>query len=511
MLRTLRHTLRLFRIARILARHDAIFLPGGIGWLAPVVGIARLLSLRREAGRPGQRLGRALQEAGPSFIKLGQALSCRPDLTGEAIAEDLTDLQDRLPPFPGAEARRIIADELGAPVERLFATFEDVPIAAASIAQVHFATCTDGRPVAVKVQRPGIEAAFAADLELFLWIAEMLESTVQAVRRLKPVESVRTLARTVAIEMDLRFEAAAASELAENFKGDANFRVPAVDWSRTARRVLTTERVQGLPMDERDAVLAAGLDPRTVLGHAARAFFLQVFRDGFFHGDLHAGNLFVCADGSVAVVDFGIMGRLDRQTRRHLGELMMAFLGRDYRRAAEVHFAAGWIPGDQSVDAFTQACRSIGEPILDKPQNEISLARLLGQLFEITATFGMETQPQLLLLQKTMLVAEGTSRRLCPDANMWFLARPLVDDWVRETFSAQAQAREAATAVANALKGLPEALQRLDQVSRVLASGTIRLDAQTIGALRGRRFSWPGLPWLLGTVVALLLILHLID
>ena len=242
---------------------------------------------------------------------------------------------------------------------------------------------------------------------------------------------METLAQTVAVEMDLRFEAAAAAELADNFAGDPSFHVPAVDWMRTGERVLTTERVAGLQIDEREAIIAAGHDPRPVLTKAAEAFFQQVFRDGFFHADLHAGNLFVRADGSVAAVDFGIMGRLDRPTRRHLGEMLLAFLSRDYRRAAEVHFEAGWVPPDRSLDAFAQACRSIAEPILDKPQNEISVARLLGQLFQITETFAMETQPQLLLLQKTMLVAEGTGRKLAPDANMWLLARPLIETWMR--------------------------------------------------------------------------------
>ncbi|MDP6897388.1 MAG: AarF/UbiB family protein, partial [Rhodospirillales bacterium] len=328
------------------------------------------------------------------------------------------------------EARVAIETEFDEPVADMFAKFDDTPVAAASIAQVHFAVTNDGREVAVKVLRPDIEEAFARDLDLLHWGADLIERTRPDLRRLKPREVVATLATTVEMEMDLRFEAAAAMEIAENFEGDTDFKVPNVDWGRTGQRVMTTERIAGVSLDDRDGIEAAGYDPLDITAKAARVTFKQVFRDGFFHADVHPGNLFVTPDGDIAAVDFGIMGRLDIRTRRVLGEMLLAFLMRDYRRAAEVHFEAGWIPADQSVDAFTQACRSIAEPILDKPQNEISIARLLGQLFQITEAFQMETQPELLLLQKTMLVAEGTARKLSPDANMWMLARPLIKEWI---------------------------------------------------------------------------------
>lgn len=470
MLRSARNTLRLFRIARILARHDALFLPLDAGWLAVPIATARWLDRRRASGRPGERLARALQEAGPTFIKLGQALSCRPDLVGDDIAADLSDLQDRVPPFPGEAAKRIVEEDLAQPLSALFRGFDIEPVAAASIAQVHFAETTEGRPVAVKVLRPGIKKAFQRDLDLLRWIAEILEATVSEARRLKPVETVRTFADSVTFEMDLRFEAAAASEFAENFRGDPTFRVPAVDWTRTSERVLTTERVSGLPIDEPAALIAAGLDPKAVLANAARAYFLQVFRDGLFHADLHPGNLFVQPDGAIVAVDFGIVGRLDMRNRRLIGEMLMAFLKRDYRRVAEIHFAAGWVPPDRSIATFAQACRSIAEPILDKPVHEISVAQLLGQLFRITATFGMETQPDLLLLQKSMLVAEGTGRALCPEANFWMLARPMIADWMAKTLSPEAQLREAALALRDAVQQLPEALRRLDRAGRALAA-----------------------------------------
>ncbi len=509
MIRTVRSMARLLTIARILARHDALFPLETFGVAPVIVLVARLLSRRQEPGRPGQRLARALQEAGPSFIKLGQALSTRSDLLGEELTADLSELQDRLPPFPGAEARAIIEKELRAPVSTLFQSFEDKAVAAASIAQVHFAIDTEGREVAVKVLRPGVEEAFERDLELFLWGAELIEANLPEWRRLRPVESLRTIVETVHMEMDLRFEAAAAAELAENFVDDPQFKIPAVDWARTARRVLTTERVSGIPIDERDAIVAAGHDPNVILTRAAESIFRQIFRDGFFHGDLHPGNLFVREDGSIAAVDFGIMGRIDRKTRNFLGEMLLAFLSRDYRRAAEVHFEAGWVPADRSIDTFTQACRSVAEPIMDKSQDEISVASLLGHLFKVTETFGMETQPQLLLLQKTMLVAEGSGRKLCPDVNMWFLARPMIQDWMVENLGPEARVKDAVSTLSQTMLRLPNMIAAAEKSATLMSEGQVKLHPETIEALRGGRNRWATtwIPWLIaaGLAVALLL------
>jgi ubiquinone biosynthesis protein len=415
LLRGARNLARLVGIVLILARYDALFLFYGVGPLGPYLRLACAFMRRRRgiaALRPGQRLAAAFNELGPSFIKLGQLLSTRSDLLGEEIAADLAALQDRLPPFAGSEARALIEAEFGRPLAALYASFDEAAIAAASIAQVHFARTTDGREVAVKVLRPGIAAAFARDFDLFWWLAGWLERLQPTLRRLRPVEVVRTLSEIVRFEMDLRFEAAAASELAENFAGDPGFRVPQVDWPRTGRVVLTLERISGVRVDDRAAILAAGHAIDALLAAAAGAFFNQVFRDGFFHADLHPGNMFVAEDGALVVVDFGIMGRLDRLTRYYLADMLLGFLSGDYRRVAEVHFAAGYVSVEQSVDAFTQACRSIGEPILGRPLQEISIGRLLAQLFRITEQFGMETQPQLLLLQKTIVLVEGIGRRL---------------------------------------------------------------------------------------------------
>ncbi|MBV9828929.1 MAG: 2-polyprenylphenol 6-hydroxylase [Alphaproteobacteria bacterium] len=465
MFRSFRNITRLIVIGLTLVRNDALFPLDRVSGTGPLLRASRLL--RRASTdrlRRGERLAAAFTELGPSFIKLGQVLSTRADLLGDDVAEDLTRLQDRLSPFPGAQARALIEGEFGRPLDEMFATFEDNAIAAASIAQVHFALTTDGRDVAVKVLRPGIGRAFARDLDLFRWLANLIERTQPSLRRLKPVEVVATLADSVQFEMDLRFEAAAASELRENFAGDPTFRVPQIDWLRTGQTVLTTERLAGIRVDDREALLAAGHSIPELLKNAAAAFFNQVFRDGFFHADLHPGNMFVDSEGRLAVIDFGIMGRLDRQTRYYLADMLIGFLTGDYRRVAEVHFDAGYVPRRSSIDAFTQACRSIGEPILERPLHEISLGRLLAQLFQVTEQFEMETQPQLLLLQKTMVLVEGVGRRLDPTINIWSLARPLIEQWMRDNRGPEAQVRQRIDSLLDVLDRVPPLLRGLDRM-----------------------------------------------
>ena len=353
MFRTIRTLLRLLRIARTLARHGVLEALEEFPVAPGILWLARAVSHRPSAGRPGQKLARALTELGPSFIKLGQFMSTRADLLGEELAADLSQLQDRLPPFESRLARDTIAAELGQPVAALFESFEDDPISAASIAQVHLAVTrtTEEQPgseVAVKVLRPGIERAFQRDLELFYWLAVLAERTQHRLRRFRLNAVVRLFEQTVQIEMDLRMEAAAASELADNFAGDPSYRIPPIDWQRTSRRVMTMGRVGGIPMDDRTALLAAGHDLREILTKAAAIFFNQVFRDGLFHGDQHSGNMFVDQDGAIVAVDFGIMGRLDRKTRTFLADMLLALLARDYRRLAEVHAEAGYLPPGQS-------------------------------------------------------------------------------------------------------------------------------------------------------------------
>ncbi|QNT69580.1 2-polyprenylphenol 6-hydroxylase [Defluviicoccus vanus] len=508
MLQTLRNLIRMLSLVRTLARQDALApllnLP-----LPPLVRPMLRAISTSQPGRPGEKLARALVAAGPSFIKLGQALSTRADLFGDDFAADLAHLQDRLPPFPAEEARAIIAAELGAPIETLFRRFDDQPVAAASIAQVHFAETTEGRAVAVKVLRPDVEAAFRRDLDLFRWGAKHVERVRPEFIRLRPVETVALWAESVAMEMDLRMEAAAASELAQNFADDRNFYVPAVDWSRTGQRVLTLERVTGIPIYDRERLVADGFNPEKILAIAAESFFRQVFRDGFFHADLHPGNMFVQPDGRVAVVDFGIMGRIDRADRRHLAELLLAFLSRDFKLAADVHFRAGWIPRDRSVAAFAQACRSIAEPILDKPQNEISVAHLLSHLFRVTETFGMAIQPQLLLLQKTMLVAEGTGRALCPDINMWTLARPMIADWMQTQMRPDVRLREMAEDLGTTATRITDAVRLAEKGAALLAEGRIRLHPETMASLAGNGGNFgQWLPWIIAAAAVGYAMLH---
>jgi ubiquinone biosynthesis protein len=512
MIGTARNLVRLVHIARTLGRHNALTALETLDAPPQFRVVARLLSRkdRQTDKRPGQRLAAALQELGPSFIKLGQALSVRADLVGEEVALDLGELRDRLPAFPAAEARASVEAALGQPIDALFSEFDDTPVAAASIAQVHFAVTGDGRDVAVKVLRPQIEAAFRRDLDLFYWLARLAERFYPPFRRLKPVQVVEALAEWVALEMDLRMEASAASELAENFANDPEFHVPAVDWPRTAQRVLTIERVPGIAIDDLDQYDDVHVDRKKLAADVIQVFLKQALRDGFFHADMHHGNLFVEEDGTLAAVDFGIMGRLDKATRRFMAEMLLAFLSGDYRRAAEVHFEAGYVPASKSVDAFAQACRSIGEPILGRAVNEISIGRLLAQLFQVTETFAMETQTHLLLLQKTMVTAEGVARSLDPEINFWEVARPTIEEWMVDNLGPEARLRDAAGQAAEVAQRLPALIDNAEKaVERLLRDG-VTLSPETIDRMTRERARsrWPvaAALWAIAVLLALLVI-----
>jgi len=509
MIRSIRTLSRLFMIGRTLAHHDALFVLDwhSIGGL--LASLAKLTSrpdARISLLRPGERLALALTALGPAFIKLGQALSTRPDLLSQAVTDDLTNLQDQLPPFAFSDAKTIINEDFSAGADNLFASIDPTPVAAASIAQVHFAVTSDGDEVAVKILRPGIRNTFLSDLDLLYWLAETVELTQPKLRRLRPVEAVRTFEESVRIEMDLRLEAAAAEELRENFLDEPRFKVPTVDWMRTSERVLTLERVSGVRVDNPDAVIAHGLNPVEIVRTSAEVFFSMVFNYGFFHADMHPGNLFVGDDGTIVAVDFGIMGRLDTRTRRHLGEMLLGFLNRDYKRVAEVHMQAGFVPNNKDVGAFAQACRSIAEPILGKPLNEISLARLLGQLFQITETFEMETQPQLLLLQKSMLLAEGVGRALAPKVNMWELAQPLIEAWMFKELGPEGRIRETVSDVSSTLDKLPQFFNNIDAAAEKIRRHGLEFNPETTGLRMGRSWRIPNRfwPWAIATAALLL-------
>ena len=375
-------------------------------------------------------LTRALTALGPAYIKFGQILSTRPDIVTPELAEQLRYLQDKLPPFPMKEARGRIEAELGAPVETLFSSFSE-PVAAASIAQVHRARVTEtGADVAVKVLRPGIERAFRRDIDAFYFAARTIEFIAPFSRRLRPVDVIAHFEGVVLGELDLRLEAAAASEFAANTAADAGFQVPKPVWPLSARAVMTLGWAEGISLADNAALDAAGHDRVVLAARVLQLFLAHALRDGLFHGDMHQGNLKVAANGDLIAYDFGIMGRIDEYTRRVYAEILYGFIKRDYRRVAEVHFEAGYVPPDRDIDEFARALRAVGEPIFGMDASRVSMARLLSFLFEVTEHFGMQTRTELILLQRTMVVVEGVARSLDPHINIWQVARPVVEGYI---------------------------------------------------------------------------------
>lgn len=517
MLRSLRHTLRLLHIAFVLARNDALYILEHLKLFPSALPtLLRLFarSERDEAGRPiprGRKLANALIALGPSFIKLGQALSTRADLVGDDVAAELAMLRDRLPPFPSRLAIQTVEEELGGPLAQFFAAFEHEPVAAASIAQVHFAVTTDGRPVAVKVLRPHIEQRFRADMDLFYWMAETVEERAPNLRRLKPLEVVRNFEDWVKSETDFRTEAAAGSAFAEYHRDDPEFRVPVIDWVRTAQRVITIERVHGIPIGDKEALELAGYDPREIARRAAVSFYRQVFRDGFFHGDMHPGNLFVEEGGRIVAVDFGIMGRLTLEDRAFLAQVFDAFLREDYDRVADIHIETGIVPRADQRDAFALACRAIARPILGKPLYEISVARLLGHLFNVSDRFDMQLQPQFLLLQKNMMLAEGIGRILNPEVNMWEVVKPLVEDWAREHLGPRKRIQAAWQQKSRILRRLPLLMEDMEELVHKLKTEGLTVSPEVLHTLtrprRGRQLA--GIGTILWALVAALAVWQL--
>ncbi|OUS38093.1 2-polyprenylphenol 6-hydroxylase [Rhodobacterales bacterium 56_14_T64] len=383
-------------------------------------------------------LTRALTALGPAYIKLGQMLSTRPDVVGEDLALQLRVLQDKLPPFSKADAMAEVERELGLPVDQIFSEFSE-PIAAASIAQVHRARLADsGKEVAVKVLRPGIERAFNKDVDAFYFAARIVDLFAPSARRLKPMDVIEHFDGIVQAELDLRLESASASEFAANTSQDEGFQLPTIQWNYSARRVMTLDWADGEALGDNEALDAAGHD-RRALGERVLGLFLRhALRDGFFHADMHQGNLKVAANGDIIAYDFGIMGHIDEYTRRVYAEILYGFIKRDYKRVAEVHFEAGYVPADRDVDEFARALRAVGEPIFGMNASGISMGRLLHYLFEVTERFGMETRTELILLQRTMVVVEGVARSLDPQVNIWEVAHPVVADYIKKSIGPRA-------------------------------------------------------------------------
>lgn len=415
----------------------------------------RLRLAARVLGKPFAWLGlkgdpdlppttRAITALGPAYIKFGQILSTRPDVVGDEIAEQLRYLQDKLPPFPTERAKRTIEEELEISVPEVFSEFSE-PVAAASIAQVHRARLHEtGEEVAVKVLRPGIERAFRRDIDAFYFAADAIEWLLPSTRRLRPRDVIAHFEGVVLGELDLRLEAASASEFAANTDGDDGFGVPEPLWHLSSRQVMTMGWAEGLPLGDNAALGAAGHDLPRLATKVLSLFLSHALRDGYFHADMHQGNLKVGAKGEILAYDFGIMGRIDEYTRRVYAEILYGFIRKDYRRVAEVHFEAGYVPADRNVDAFASALRAVGEPIFGMDASRISMARLLSYLFEVTERFGMQTRTELILLQRTMVVVEGVARSLDPHINIWEVARPIVEGYIKENVGPRAALRDLA-------------------------------------------------------------------
>jgi ubiquinone biosynthesis protein len=433
-------------------------------------GLAALKLLgRKRAGSHG--LSRAMEKLGPSYVKLGQFLATRPDIVSADVAHELERLQDRVAPLPREVAVQRVEAAFQAPLESVFVEFGE-PVAAASIAQVHRAKVIDAdgaeRIVAVKVLRPGVERRLQSDLADMSFAARFAEEHFHDAQRLRPVQVVETLARSVRMEMDFRLEAAAADEYGENLKNDADFRAPKIDWDRTTREVLTMEWIEGTSLSDPDKLTALGFDI-AALGHKLiQSFLKHALRDGFFHADMHQGNFLVDAEGRIVALDFGIMGRLGRAERRFLAEILFGFIRRDYLRVAEVHFEAGYVPRHYRVEDFAQAIRAIGEPIHARPADQISMARLLTLLFEVTALFDMHTRTELVLLQKTMVVVEGVARKLDPRLNMWATAEPVVGDWIAENLGPKGRMEDAVAKMRAVSRALADAPAKFEKFGRAM-------------------------------------------
>ena len=482
-----RRIFRLFQIARKLSTSGAVEninqvheIPTLVNLFFSFISIGSNTNRFDEQKTSGERLCIALQGMGTTFIKLGQFLATRPDIIGEEISKDLEKLQDKVPAFDLYDAKKIIKKEIG---EKQFNNIIELsePIAAASIAQVHIAKIKNEnqeKQVAIKILRPDIEKLFNEELDALMLFAYIIENTIPKAKRLKLVEVVHLLREITNIEMDLRFEAAAANELYENTEQDHGFNVPKIYWNYTTKKILTLDKVEGISIREHDKLKNLGVDLKKLAENLIQHFLKQAVRDGFFHGDMHQGNLFVDNKGNIIPVDFGIMGRLDKNNRKFLAEILYGFIKRDYVKVAEVHFQAGLVPQDASKEEFAQALRSVGEPIFGQTIKDISGGNLLAQLFEITEKFNMATQPSLLLLQKNMVVVEGVARKLFPETNIWEVSRPVLENWLKNIKSPKSTIDTALNTSAEIIKRIPDfpdLMDRADYALKLMAEGKLSL------------------------------------
>ncbi len=447
---------------------------------------------KRLKNNEGKNLSKSLESMGTTFIKLGQFLATRPDIIGETLSKELENLQDRLPAFSQDQAKRIINDDLGVDTYNSIIDLSE-PVAAASIAQVHKAKIDDNgiiKDVAIKILRPDIKKIFNDEIDAIMLFAFLIESLIKKTKRLKLVEVVFLLKEITNLEMDLRFEAAAANEYAENTKNDIGFNVPKIYWNYTSENVMTLDWVEGISIRETEELKKREVNTKKLAEDIIQNFLRHAVRDGFFHADMHQGNILIDNDGHIVPIDFGIMGRLDKMSKRFLAEILFGFIQRDYKKVAEVHLIAGLVPKDVPINDLAQALRSIGEPIFGQAVKDISGGKLLKQLFDVTEKFNMQTQPQLLMLQKTMVVVEGVARKLNPETNIWTTSKPILENWLKETKNPMTTINETIYSTSEVIKRLPEFPEIMDKANQALtflASGQIPQNSNSYNALSDKR------------------------
>ncbi len=486
----------LFKLGRKLAKSDALVIvskfinpPLSIKIVFKILGFS--FTKKEEVNvneEEGKILSDSLQTMGTTFIKLGQFLATRPDIIGEKLSEHLETLQDKLPPFELSKAKDMIKNDLGNENYNSIINLSD-SVAAASIAQVHKAQINDNgtiKDVAIKILRPNIKKIFNEEIDALMLFAFFVESFIKKTRRLKLIEVVFLLKEITNLEMDLRFEAAAANEYAENTKNDSGFKVPGIYWNFTSENVMTLDWIEGISIREKEKLEEKSIDIKKISSDLIQHFLRHAVRDGFFHADMHQGNIFIDNSGQIVPIDFGIMGRLDKLSQRFLAEILYGFIQRDYKKVAEVHLAAGLVPKNVPVTDLSQALRSIGEPIFGHSVKDISGGKLLKQLFDVTEKFNMQTQPQLLMLQKTMVVVEGVARKLNPETNIWETSKPVLEKWLKETKDPINSLNETLKDTAEAIKrmpNLPEVMDKANQALNYLASGQIPADSNSYNEL----------------------------